>query len=150
MRQEKEAEQIFAVVRIRGSAKTRTDVNDAAEKLGLKRVNHCAVIPADKTHIGLLKKASSRLTWGEISEEMLIRLIEKRGRTIDGSRLEPKAAKPAAEKIFKAKSVKGSGICPVFRLSPPSKGLRSVRLHHPRGDLGYRGGKINQLLERML
>jgi large subunit ribosomal protein L30 len=41
-------------------------------------------------------------------------------------------------------------IQPVFRLTPPSKGLKSVNQHYPSGDLGYRGKEINELLRRMI
>jgi hypothetical protein len=37
-----------------------------------------------------------------------------------------------------------------FRLTPPSKGFKSVKLTFPKGDLGYRGKEINKLLERMM
>jgi len=39
---------------------------------------------------------------------------------------------------------------PVFRLTPPSKGFKSIKEHYPKGDLGYRGKEINELLKRMI
>ena len=39
---------------------------------------------------------------------------------------------------------------PVFRLRPPKKGLKSIKHPWPKGDLGYRGEAINELLERMI
>ena len=45
---------------------------------------------------------------------------------------------------------KDSGIKPVFRLSPPSGGFNAVKEYYPKGDLGYRGEKINELLKRMI
>ena len=36
------------------------------------------------------------------------------------------------------------------RLKPPSKGLKSVKLSWQKGDLGYRGDKINDLIKRMM
>ncbi|MBI4018492.1 MAG: uL30 family ribosomal protein [Candidatus Aenigmarchaeota archaeon] len=38
----------------------------------------------------------------------------------------------------------------VFHLKPPRKGFKSARLPWPRGDLGYRGGEIEKLIERMI
>lgn len=38
----------------------------------------------------------------------------------------------------------------IVRLKPPRKGLRSVRQRYPRGDVGYRGDKINDLIMRMM
>jgi ribosomal protein L30/L7E len=37
----------------------------------------------------------------------------------------------------------------VKRLHPPKKGFRSLKQSYPRGDLGYRGEKINELIARM-
>ena len=39
---------------------------------------------------------------------------------------------------------------PVYRLSPPSHGLKSIKAHYPKGDLGYRGKEIDKLLKRMV
>jgi len=38
----------------------------------------------------------------------------------------------------------------IFRLTPPSHGMKSTKLHFPKGDLGYMGKKINNLLRRMV
>lgn len=38
----------------------------------------------------------------------------------------------------------------VFRLNPPKKGLRSIKLRYPKGDLGYRGKEIDDLIKRMM
>ena len=54
-----------------------------------------------------------------------------------------------ASKIM-SDGVMEAGIMPVFRLNPPSKGYKSVRKFFPKGDLGYRGEKINELLKRMI
>jgi large subunit ribosomal protein L30 len=39
---------------------------------------------------------------------------------------------------------------PVFRLTPPKKGHKSIKEHYPKGSLGYWGDKINDLLKRMV
>ena len=38
----------------------------------------------------------------------------------------------------------------IMHLKPPKKGLKSVKLIYPAGDLGYRGETINELIKRML
>ena len=35
------------------------------------------------------------------------------------------------------------------RLKPPVRGLKSIRLPYPKGDVGYRGKDIVKLIERM-
>ncbi|MFC2143270.1 uL30 family ribosomal protein [Candidatus Aenigmatarchaeota archaeon] len=37
-----------------------------------------------------------------------------------------------------------------FSLKPPKKGLKSIKKYYPKGDLGYRGDKINALINRMI
>lgn len=49
------------------------------------------------------------------------------------------------EKKLKAKIVNK-----IARLSPPSHGYESTKLHFPKGSAGYRGKEINELLKRMV
>ena len=95
---------------------------------------------------------------------MIERLVTKRGRFAEDKRVPEKKAKEIAGKIIKNNSIKdpakekdsthrGTGkdwIKPVFRLSPPSKGYKSIRSDYPKGDLGNRGEAINELLKRMV
>ncbi len=39
---------------------------------------------------------------------------------------------------------------PVFKLTPPSQGLKSIKVHYPKGDLGNRKKEINELIMRMI
>ena len=55
-----------------------------------------------------------------------------------------------AKKLEAGRNFRELGIKPVFRLSPPSGGLRSVRVAYPRGDLGERKEAVNELLRRMV
>ncbi len=38
----------------------------------------------------------------------------------------------------------------IQHLKPPKKGLKSLKHHYPKGDLGYRGAAINDLIKRMI
>jgi large subunit ribosomal protein L30 len=141
---------MLAVIRIRGSVNVPTEVKDTLQMLRLTRVNHCVLIPKDPNYGGMLLKAQSFITWGEISQGTLERLVAKRGRKTGDERLSEKEAKDISRKIIKDSSVKDAGIKPVFRLSPPTKGYRSIRMAYPRGDLGKRGEAINRLIKRMI
>ncbi|MHC1586779.1 MAG: 50S ribosomal protein L30 [Candidatus Hecatellaceae archaeon] len=152
----------LAVVRIRGTVNVRGDVKDTLAMLRLHKANHATVIPATPTYLGMLQKAKDYLTWGEISEATLARLLQRRGR-LEGN-------KPLTEEYLRKMGFKGfeelakaicsgkltlkqiPGLKPVFRLHPPSKGFKhSVKRHVAEGgELGYRGEKINELLERMM
>ncbi len=38
----------------------------------------------------------------------------------------------------------------VHHMKPPKKGYKSLKRHYPKGDLGYRGAAINDLIKRMM
>ena len=141
---------MYAVIRVRGSVNVAREVKDTLKMLRLTRVNHCVVIPKNPNYEGMLGKAKAYITWGEITQDSLERLVSKRGRLPGDKRIPEKEAKVIAGKIRKERSLKDAGIKPVFRLSPPSKGYSSVRINYPRGDLGNRGENINELLKRMI
>ena len=108
------------------------------------------LLPSDRARTGMLKSAAGYLTWGEINQEVLEKVLEKRGKSRDGARLDRRKAKSLAARMMKGEGAGRLGIRPVFALSPPSHGISSVRLLYPRGDMGYRGEGINELLERMI
>ncbi len=135
---------IYAVVRVRGSAKVPGEVEDTMNMLNLTRVNHCVVVPANPSYEGMLRKAKDYVTWGEVEKDVLEMLVAKRGKI-----KEEKDLKPVVDAMVNGKT-RESGAKKVFRLSPPSGGYKSVKSPFPKGDLGYRGEKINSLLRRMI
>lgn len=137
---------MLAVVRIRGSVNADARARHTLKLLKLTRPNHCVIYPKEKSIEGMLKAVSSYITWGEITGESLEKMIFKRGRLPGNKRIEKKNAKIMAKKFRDGKAE----IKPVFRLSPPSGGFRAVREYYPKGDLGNRGEKINELLKRMI
>lgn len=142
--------QIYAVVRLRGSININKKVKTSLNMLNLKRVNHCILIPKNKENNGILKKIKSFITYGEISNETLEKLIRKRGRKVGDKRLKDKEIEKVLKSIIETGSLKGTILKPVLRLSPPSGGFKSIKKDYPKGDLGYRGEKINELLEKMM
>jgi len=141
---------VYAVVRLKGSVGEKPVIFKTMEKLRLKAVNNCVLVPATPSYEGMLKRASSCITWGPINSEMLVMLLEKRGVPESGKKLDAKQAKEIAQKIMKDGSLEGSGVDSLFRLSPPSKGLKTIKLYYPMGALGFMGDEINGLLERMI
>ena len=141
---------MYAVIRIRASVNVAREVADTLKMLRLTRVNHCVIIPKNPNYEGMLSKVKAFITWGEITQDLLESMVAKRGRLPGDKRVTEKEAKDIAKKILKERSLKDVVIKPLFRLSPPSKGYRSVRFNYPRGDLGNRGEKINELLKRMI
>lgn len=152
---------MFAVIRLRGSVKTRKEINDTLEMLRLKKVNYCVVVKKTPQYEGMLKKVKDFVTYGEIDKKTLVELLKKRGRIEKNQKLDEAKLKEITNfdnfEKFADALMKGSvklkdykKIKPFFRLSPPKKGLKSIRLPYPKGDLGYRKEKINELLERMI
>ena len=150
---------MLAVIRIRGNVRVRKEIKDTLQMLRLKRKHTCVVIPETPQYLGMVKKVKDYVTWGEISKEMLVELLRKRGRIIGNKRITEEFLKEIgmgleelAEKLMKGEiKLKDIGIKPYFRLAPPSKGFKgSIKAHYPKGALGYRGEKINELLERMI
>ncbi|OGI11949.1 hypothetical protein A3K64_00560 [Candidatus Micrarchaeota archaeon RBG_16_36_9] len=141
---------MYAVIRIKGLAKIREDFKDTLKMLRLNRKMHCVILEENDVVKGMLYKVKDRITWGEINDDILKLLIEKRGRKSGDIRL----TKEEAEKVFKETKEKNKvpdSIKPVFRLTPPSKGFKnSIKQHYPKGELGYRGKEINELLKRMI
>jgi large subunit ribosomal protein L30 len=151
---------LFAVVRVRGSVKVKKEINDTLSMLRLNRVNHCVILPDKPQYVGMFKIVQGYITWGEVDKKVLTKLLEKRGRLVGNKPIDSKTLKKLgfanfeklADALIKGKADMGKlkAIKPVFRLNPPRKGFKATRLPFPKGDLGYRKKKINDLLERMI
>lgn len=141
---------MYAVIRIRGSVGMNRPMKDALKMLRLNRKMHCVLINDNDVNRGMIKKVKDYVTWGEINEEILKLLLQKRARKVGNKRLENAEAEVLFDNIMNEKKMV-LDVNPVFRLTPPSKGFKlSIKQHSPKGELGYRGEKINDLLKRMI
>jgi len=159
-----EAKKRIAVVRVRGKVKVRGNIENTMKLLNLTRVNHCTVIDNREQYRGMIKKVNNHVTWGEIDEGMMEKLLSKRGRLQGNEKITDGYVKKNTEskslKEFSGRFMKFESelkdipkLKPVFRLSPPSKGYERKGIKKPvsvGGALGYRGEKINELLEKMI
>lgn len=130
--------------------------------LRLTRVNHCVIIPENDCMKGMLQKAKDFITWGEVSEETLAKMIKTRGRLMGdkpiddayvGSNSQFASIDAFAQSVVKdeAKYSDLKDIKPIFRLHPPIQGWEGVKKDlKTHGSLGYRGERINVLIEKML
>ena len=146
---------------VRGSVNVRRDVRETMRMLGLTRINHCVLIDDTPTYRGMLQKAKDMLTWGRVEQKVLEQLIRKRGRLTGNKRLTDEFIKSQtpfqsfsefAAAVHAGKAELGAlpGLKKVFRLHPPRKGYKTTkRPFKDFGDLGYRGGQINELVLRM-
>ncbi len=141
---------MYAVIRIRGRLNVRKEIQDTLKMLRLNRKMHCVLIREEDSLKGMLKKVKDYVTWGEIDDETLKLLLERRGRKKGDVRLKKEEVKEIFEKI-KSEGKIPKVLKPVFRLRPPSKGFKkSIKQPYPKGELGYRGKEINKLLKRMI
>lgn len=148
-------------LRVRGRTGIKKDIADTLGMLRLTRINHAVLLSDDPSHQGMLQKAKDYITWGEIDQETLTQLIEKRGRLPGRERFTPealaelgdyKSAEELSEALINEKTtLKESGLKPVFRLHPPRKGYNHIRKSfNEGGTLGYRGEEIITLVRKMI
>ncbi|WP_457751114.1 50S ribosomal protein L30 [Thermococcus sp.] len=152
----------LALIRLRSGIRAKGEVRDTLAMLRLHRINHLVIIDDNPSYKGMVQKVKDYITWGEIDAETLAKLLRKRGRLIGNK---PVTEEYVQEKLgmgideFAEKVANGEmkltdlpNIKPVFRLHPPRGGLKGSkkRSFKEGGALGYRGEKINDLIERML
>ncbi|HIH43995.1 MAG TPA: 50S ribosomal protein L30 [Candidatus Methanoperedenaceae archaeon] len=152
---------MFAVVRLRGSSRTRPDIKDTLRMLRLTRVNHCVIVQEDVHYKGMLQKVKDYVAWGIVNPETMGVILRSRGELAGGVRLTDehlakntkfKSIDELAKAICEGKaSIKDiPGLKPVLRLHPPRKGIASSkRPVTDKGTLGFHGSNINILLDKM-
>lgn len=131
---------VIAAVRVRGCANNRGTIEDTLKRLNLKHANNCTIIKVTDPYLGMLKKCTNLIAYGEIDEATLGKLVTKYSLNVDpkaivNGKLDPRELK---EKM-------------PLRLHPPRHGYRSIKLHYNQGGtLGYMGENINKLITRMV
>lgn len=152
----------YAIIRVRGHSGVNKDIEDTMVMMRLTRINHCVVLPETDSIKGMLNKTKDYVTYGEISEETLARMIKFRGRLMGDKPIDDDVVKAGTKytSILSFAKAIGSGevryadmtdIKPIFRLSPPRKGYEGNKKSYQNGGaLGYRGKDINDLIQRML
>lgn len=133
-------DKLVAVVRIRGRVNVRSDITETLKRLNLKRVSNCTLIKVNDTYHGMLNKCSNYVAYGEIDQQTLEKLVEKRSKGLNAKDImEGKADKEKLKEQLP------------FRLHPPRHGYKSTKLNVKQGgSLGYLGNGINELIGRMI
>jgi large subunit ribosomal protein L30 len=152
----------ICAVRVRGAIRGSREARETLQMLHLTRNNYAVLIDDSQSFLGMLKQAQNFITWGEPTEEIVRTLINKKGKLVGNKRLTDEYSRTMgfesrqkfAEAIFNCSIQywKLANVQPVFKLHPPSKGFRGKikKSYSMGGELGYRGEKINDLLERMV
>jgi len=153
---------LYVVIRIKGESGLKPDEEKTLELLRLTRKFAATVVKNTPSIRGMLKKLEYVVTYGEINEDTLAKLIEKRGRLIGNKRVTREYLQNLGFKDYKelAKALLEGKIDlkslpelkPEFRLHPPWGGFKGTIKKHYRvgGELGYRGKDINKLLLKMI
>ncbi len=152
---------MLVVIRIAGSVGARRKVEDTLKMLRLNYVNNCVLLEEKPEIKGMIEKCRNHITYGEVDKETLAALLKKRLRLAGNKRVDDKTLKEVASfdsfENFATALIEGKTkiknferLQQTFRLTPPSKGFKSTKEHYPKGDLGYRGKEINELLNRMI
>jgi len=150
---------VFLLIRIRGRIGISPENLDTMDRLNIPKKHNAAIITDDPSIMGMVNKVGFYVTWGEISKDALVALLQKRGRLPGEVKLTDDALKAnnlgsieaVADKIL-AEGKVPEPIKRTFRLTPPSGGFKH---HIPRhiksgGELGYRGADINALIAKMI
>lgn len=136
---------MILVIRISGMVDVPKEINETLYRLRLRRKYSAVLIKPTVENLKLLKHIRNFVAYGDINQETLKELIEKRAvsnKKIDSSKIISELDK---------KDLKDINIKPFFRLHPPRGGIKS-KLHFPAkgGVLGDNKEKINDLVRRML
>ncbi|MDF1540202.1 MAG: 50S ribosomal protein L30 [Candidatus Thorarchaeota archaeon] len=156
-------EKVILAIRVRGRVRVRPQIEMTLDKLSLIKLHHAKVYKTTPSVQGMIIKSKDYITWGEVDEDTLVKLLVKRGRVTGGKQLTDAYIKKnssfASIKALAKAVIAGEasfkdveGLKPIFRLTPPTKGYRgktywSVGMG---GVTGYRGENINELAQKML
>ncbi len=152
----------LAVVKVRGSIRAQREARETLDRLHLARSNHTVLVDNRPSYMGMLYRVQNYVTWGEVSKETVTLLLKKRGRLAGGKKLTDKYAQKIGYKSLDALAdaivsctaeyPKLPDVQPIFKLPPPSKGFKgkTKKSFSAGGEAGYRGEKINELIERMV
>ena len=156
----------FILVRVRGTVHVTGKTADTLEMLRLNRPNHAVVIPKTESYMGMVNRAKDYVAYGDVDATTLAQLIKTRGRVMGDKPIDDAFVKTATQSKYAnvdafAKAIAegkatmkdlGEDAKPVFRLNPPVGGFKgSTKRHYTvKGELGYRGKEINELIKRMM
>ncbi len=158
-----ETDKIVLAIRVRGQVRVKPQIEDTLDKLLLGRLHQARLFKVTPSIQGMITKSKDYITWGEPTEDVIVKLLTKRGRLPGNKKLTDdyvkknsklSSIKALAKAIASGKASISDveGLKPIFRLTPPSRGYRGKK-YLPvgmGGITGYRGEEINDLALRML
>ncbi len=151
---------LLVAVRLRGPSENSRETEHTLRLLNLTRANWATLLPNTPSVVGMLRKVSMYVCWGEADAGILVRLLERAQAWGGAEREEALKAlgvenvSTLADKLLRGEvSLKDlkSVFKPRFRLHPPKGDLRRSikRQYKQRGETGYVGREIEQLVSLM-
>jgi len=152
----------IAAIRIRGTISASLEARETLQMLHLTRNNYAVLIDDRPSFVGMIKAVQNYVTYGDPSKETVRSLIKEKGRLAGSKKLTDEYAQEVGYKSLdeladaisdcRVEYWKLPNIQPFFRLHPPTKGFKGKikRSYGSGGELGYRGEKVAELLNRML
>ncbi len=139
---------MLLIIRISGMVDVPPRIREGLDRIRLRRKYSAVLLKPTPEIMKLLNKLRNHVAYGDIDEETLSLLIEKRGVLKDSSKkIQPGKIIDQIEK----KSLSSSDIKPFFRLHPPRGGIDSKKhAGVKKGVLGDNKKEINNLVRRML
>ncbi len=152
---------MYAVVQVRGTVKTRSEIKDTLKMLRLHHINHCVFVPDTPAYAGMIRKVKDYVAYGEADIATIEAILKTRGRLVGDRHLSDEYVRENstyegirgfAEALSRGEARLSDlpGLKPVLRLHPPRKGYQTTkRTFQQGGALGYYGNEINHLLHAM-
>lgn len=152
---------MYAIIRLKGSVKTKPAIKETLKFLRLNQINHCVVVEENQNYKGMIQIVKDYVAFGRINADTLTMILENRGRLVGGDRLTDeyvaknspyKTIKEFATAVIdgKAKLKDMPNLNPVFRMHPPRKGHAGLKRSVQQGGaLGNYGEEISKLVEKM-
>ena len=139
----------LAVIKLRSGINASDKAKGILYRLRLRKKNTMVIFKNTPDILGQLKQVKDFVTYGEIDDAMLGKIISKRGQEFKGRLTDSK------EKVKYAKhiTINKKHYKPYFALHPPVGGFerKGIKKGFAQGGaLGSRGPKIKELIERML
>jgi len=161
MAQKTEACKCLVVVRVRGTVSAMKEARETLELLRLTHTNHAVIIDSRPAYKGMLQRVNNYVTWGEPSKELVVAMLQKRGRFAGDTKLAEniektgyKTIEELADAILSCKVAYKNlpDIEARFKLHPPSRGYKgqTKNAFKAGGEAGYRGAAIYDLVKRMV
>jgi len=146
---------MIVIIRIKGIVGLKSEIAETLKRLRLRKKYSCVVLPENQKNMGMIKKVKDYVAYGQISDEIFEKLIEKRGQILNKNQNNKINPKDIVKEIKEGKKYQELNLKPYFRLHPARGGIDTKRQFSEKKDakkgvLGNHGEKINELVERML